>query len=82
MAHFSFNMHGQSQLMGVSTWLRGWSCNLVACAAWAGMRGMFTGYWPTLLEDVPDMAFKFAAYESMRSLHRRLSAGRPANVQV
>jgi len=47
-----------------------------------GVRGMFTGYWPTLLEDVPDMAFKFAAYESMRGLHRRLSHGRPANVQV
>ncbi|KAK9822204.1 hypothetical protein WJX81_004183 [Elliptochloris bilobata] len=48
----------------------------------AGVRGMFTGYWPTLLEDVPDMAFKFAAYESMRSLHRRLTNGRrPANVQ-
>lgn len=44
---------------------------------------MFTGYWPTLLEDVPDMAFKFAAYESMRSLHRRLTSGRrQANVQV
>lgn len=39
-------------------------------------------YAPTLLEDVPDMAFKFAAYESLRSLHRRLNAGRPANVQV
>lgn len=51
-------------------------------AACAGVRGMFTGYWPTLLEDVPDMAFKFAAYESMRSLHRRLTSGRPANVQV
>jgi hypothetical protein len=47
-----------------------------------GVRGMFTGYWPTLLEDVPDMAFKFAAYESMRGLHRRLTHGRPANVQV
>jgi hypothetical protein len=23
-----------------------------------GPRGLFTGYWPTLLEDVPDMAFK------------------------
>ncbi len=39
-------------------------------------------YAPTLLEDVPDMAFKFAAYESLRSLHRRLNAGRPASVQV
>ena len=43
---------------------------------------MFTGYWPTLLEDVPDMAFKFAAYESMRGLHRRLTNGRSANVQA
>ena len=48
----------------------------------AGVRGLFTGYLPTLLEDVPDMAFKFAAYESLRSLHRRLNHGRPANVQV
>ena len=42
----------------------------------AGVRGLFTGYLPNLLEDVPDMAFKFAAYESMRSLHRRLNNGR------
>ena len=48
----------------------------------AGVRGLFTGYLPNLLEDVPDMAFKFAAYESMRSLHRRLNNGRSANVQV
>ena len=48
----------------------------------AGVRGLFTGYLPNLLEDVPDMAFKFAAYESMRSLHRRLNNGRAANVQV
>ncbi|CAL5227018.1 g9911 [Coccomyxa viridis] len=47
----------------------------------AGVRGLFTGYLPNLLEDVPDMAFKFAAYESMRSLHRRLNNGRSANVQ-
>ncbi|KAI8473816.1 MAG: mitochondrial carrier domain-containing protein [Monoraphidium minutum] len=44
----------------------------------AGARGLFTGYWPTLLEDVPDMACKFAAYESMRRLHRRLVGGRDA----
>lgn len=43
----------------------------------AGPRGLFTGYVPTLLEDVPDMAFKFAAYESLRSLHRRI-VGRKA----
>jgi len=48
----------------------------------AGVRGLFTGYLPNLLEDVPDMAFKFAAYESMRGLHRRLNNGRSANVQV
>jgi hypothetical protein len=48
----------------------------------AGVRGLFTGYLPTLLEDVPDMAFKFAAYESLRGLHRRLSSGRSASAQV
>jgi len=36
----------------------------------AGPRGLFTGYIPTLLEDVPDMAVKFAAYESLRTMHR------------
>ena len=36
----------------------------------------FLGYLPTLLEDVPDMAVKFAAYETMRTMHRRLT-GRP-----
>ena len=30
-----------------------------------GPRGLFTGFVPTLLEDIPDMAFKFAAYESL-----------------
>jgi solute carrier family 25 S-adenosylmethionine transporter 26 len=34
---------------------------------------LFTGYLPTLLEDVPDMAVKFAAYETMRTMHRRLT---------
>ena len=38
----------------------------------AGPRGLFTGYLPTLLEDVPDMAVKFAAYETMRTAHRKL----------
>ncbi|KAL3134058.1 hypothetical protein ABBQ32_008487 [Trebouxia sp. C0010 RCD-2024] len=46
----------------------------------AGVRGLFTGYLPTLLEDVPDMAFKFAAYETLRQVHRRLN-DRKANVQ-
>lgn len=34
------------------------------------------GFLPTLLEDVPDMAVKFAVYESLRPLHRRLCRGR------
>ena len=47
-----------------------------------GPRGLFAGYLPTLLEDVPDMAFKFAAYETLRTLHSQLRPGRPASVQV
>ncbi|KAK9794674.1 hypothetical protein WJX73_006307 [Symbiochloris irregularis] len=47
----------------------------------AGPRGLFAGYLPTLLEDVPDMAFKFAAYETMRTLHSQLRPGRPASAQ-
>ena len=31
---------------------------------------------PTLLEDVPDMAVKFAVYESLRTMHRRVFRGR------
>ena len=38
----------------------------------AGVRGLYTGYVPTVLEDIPDMAVKFAAYESLRQFHRRL----------
>lgn len=45
----------------------------------AGVRGLFTGYLPTLLEDVPDMAVKFAAYESLRALHKSMSNGREAS---
>ena len=56
------------------------ACNSIISAA--GVRGLFTGYLPTLLEDVPDMAFKFAAYESMRSLRLRLVKGRKATPQV
>lgn len=41
-----------------------------------------TGFFPTLLEDVPDMAVKFAAYESMRQLHARMINGRTATPQV
>lgn len=34
------------------------------------------GLMPTLLEDVPDMAVKFAVYESLRTMHRRVFRGR------
>lgn len=47
----------------------------------AGPRGLFTGFLPTVLEDVPDMALKFAAYESMRQVHSRFHKGRPATPQ-
>ncbi|KAG2435801.1 hypothetical protein HXX76_006997 [Chlamydomonas incerta] len=38
----------------------------------AGPGGLFTGFLPTLLEDVPDMAVKFAVYETLRAVHMRL----------
>lgn len=51
--------------------------NVIAAASritkTAGPKGLFTGYIPTLLEDVPDMAVKFAAYETMRMAHRRFT---------
>ena len=43
----------------------------------AGARGLFTGFVPTLLEDVPDMGVKFAVYESLRAAHARLTDNRP-----
>lgn len=46
----------------------------------AGVRGLFTGFLPTVLEDVPDMAVKFAVYETMRGLHARARGGRPASI--
>jgi hypothetical protein len=48
----------------------------------AGPRGLFTGFFPTLLEDVPDMAVKFAAYESLRQLHKQVNNGRSPSPQV
>lgn len=51
-------------------------------AAGAGPRGLFAGWLPTILEDVPDMAFKFAAYETMRAVHSNLRGGKHASVQV
>mmetsp|Transcript_760 Transcript_760/g.2286 ORF Transcript_760/g.2286 Transcript_760/m.2286 type:complete len:407 (+) Transcript_760:1173-2393(+) len=44
----------------------------------AGIQGLFTGFLPTMLEDVPDMAFKFAAYETLRQVHFKM-ANRKAN---
>lgn len=46
-----------------------------------GVRGLFRGYVPTVLEDVPDMAFKFACYETLRQVHRQLVGGRNATPQ-
>lgn len=46
----------------------------------AGVRGLFTGFLPTILEDVPDMAVKFAVYETLRNLHGQVAGGRSANV--
>merc|ERR1711871_673156 len=46
----------------------------------AGVRGLFTGFWSTLLEDVPDMAFKFAMYEGLRELHTKFT-NRPTTAQ-
>lgn len=42
----------------------------------AGARGLFAGFVPTLLEDAPDMAVKFAVYESLRPLHNKVTGGR------
>lgn len=47
----------------------------------AGVRGLFTGYLPTMLEDVPDMAVKFAAYETLRSVHQSIITDRQPNTQ-
>jgi len=38
----------------------------------AGPRGLFTGFLPTVFEDVPDMAVKFAVYETLRTIHGRV----------
>lgn len=46
-----------------------------------GLRGLFTGYLPTMLEDVPDMAVKFTAYETMRNMHQTIVTDRPPSTQ-
>jgi len=47
----------------------------------AGPRGLFTGFLPTFLEDVPDMAVKFACYETLRSMHKKFNKGVPSTAQ-
>jgi len=47
----------------------------------AGPRGLFTGFLPTFLEDVPDMAVKFACYETLRQLHSKMKKGKPSTAQ-
>lgn len=47
----------------------------------AGVQGLFTGFLPTLLEDVPDMAVKFAVYESLRALHMSLRGEQPSVIE-
>lgn len=44
----------------------------------AGLQGLFTGFLPTVLEDVPDMAVKFTVYESLRAVHIRLRGEQPS----
>jgi len=47
----------------------------------AGVKGLFTGFLPTFLEDVPDMAVKFAAYESLRQMHSKFHKGAASTPQ-
>eukprot|EP00210_Caulerpa_lentillifera_P000655 g632.t1 len=46
-----------------------------------GVRGLFTGYLPTVVEDAPDMAVKFAAYETMRSVYKSVLTDRQPSAQ-
>lgn len=48
----------------------------------AGPRGLYTGYTPTVLEDIPDMAFKFAAYETLGSIYTKLTGKSRSEAQV
>eukprot|EP00240_Pyramimonas_obovata_P004204 CAMPEP_0118933780 /NCGR_PEP_ID=MMETSP1169-20130426/12477_1 /TAXON_ID=36882 /ORGANISM="Pyramimonas obovata, Strain CCMP722" /LENGTH=379 /DNA_ID=CAMNT_0006876589 /DNA_START=858 /DNA_END=1997 /DNA_ORIENTATION=+ len=45
----------------------------------AGPRGLFTGLVPTVLEDIPDMAIKFASYEMMQGLHKMVRGNKPSD---
>lgn len=46
----------------------------------AGVRGLFTGLVPTVLEDIPDMAVKFATYEMLRTAHSNFTRNRTPSV--
>lgn len=43
----------------------------------AGVRGLFTGLVPTILEDIPDMAIKFASYEMLQGLAKVVQGKEP-----
>lgn len=45
-----------------------------------GVKGLYRGWVPSVVEDMPDMAFKFACYETLRSVHRNVT-GRGATPQ-
>eukprot|EP00899_Mesostigma_viride_P014879 jgi/Mesvir1/23392/Mv21087-RA.1 len=46
-----------------------------------GPLGLYTGYIPTLLEDVPDMAVKFAVYEMLQNAHFKVTQRRSNQVE-
>lgn len=45
----------------------------------AGVRGLFTGLVPTILEDIPDMAIKFASYEMLQGLNKVVRRNKPSD---
>lgn len=54
---------------------------IVSIVKAVGVRGLFTGYLPTIMEDVPDMAVKFAVYETLRSVHKTVFIDRQPTAQ-
>mmetsp|Transcript_33562 Transcript_33562/g.56352 ORF Transcript_33562/g.56352 Transcript_33562/m.56352 type:complete len:404 (-) Transcript_33562:260-1471(-) len=47
-----------------------------------GKRGLFTGLIPTVLEDIPDMAIKFASYEMLQGMVKVARRNKPDNAKV
>lgn len=41
------------------------------CASPAGWRGLYSGFVPTILRDIPEIAIQFAAYDSLRCCVQR-----------